>query len=213
MTVAVIGGSGKEGFGLAVRWARAGQTVVIGSRSAQKAATAAAQASDLAGHPVTGRTNRQAAAAAEVIVLTIPYGGQPPILDDLRPAVGGKVVVDTTIPLRQYAPPVLETPPEGSSAEHVQAALPDAKVVAALHSVSSAALRRFDDPLHEDALVCGNDPAAKRTVIALVQALGMRGLDAGGLDAASTIERLGALIIGMTQRFRRNAIGIRLTGI
>jgi len=212
-SIAVIGGTGKEGFGLAVRWAKAGRPVIIGSRAAAKAREAAARAAEQAGCPVTGHPNRDAAQAAGIVVLTIPYGGHAAILDDLRPVVNGKVVVDTTVPLAQYAPPVLAVIPEGSAAAHVQARLPHARVVAALHSVSSAKLGRFDQPLDDDVLVCGDDPAAKGAVIELVQALGMRGLDAGGLDAAGTLERLAALIIGMNQRYRRRAIGIHFSGI
>lgn len=213
MVIAIVGGTGKEGFGLAVRWARVGQHVIIGSRAAEKAQEAARRATEVAGRAVAGHTNRDAAAAAEIVVLTIPFSGQAPILEDIRGAVSGKVVVDTTVPLRQYAPPELEIPPEGSSAQRVQALLRDAKVVAALHSVSSATLGRFDEPLADDVLACGDDASAKAAVIELIEVLGMRGLDAGALDAAGTLERLAALIIGMNQRFKRKAIGVHFTGV
>lgn len=213
MLIAVIGGTGDEGFGLATRWARAGQQVIIGSRAAERAQEAAVRATALAGRQVLGQANRDAAIAAEIVVLTIPYSGQTPILEDIRPTVRGKVVVDTTVPLREYAPPEMETVPEGSSAQHVQALLPDARVVAALHSVSSAKLSRLDESLTDDVLVCGDDEKAKTMVMELIRLLGMRGLDAGRLDAAGTLERLAAAIIGMNQRYRRKAIGVRFTGV
>lgn len=214
MIVAVIGGTGKEGFGLAVRWAHSGQRVIIGSRSADKAREAVARAGGLgAGDQVAGLLNRDAAAAAEIVVLTIPYAGQAAILEDIRAAVRGKIVVDTTVPLRRYSPPELDIPPAGSSAQQVQALLPEARVVAALHSVSSHKVNNFDEPLNDDVLVCGDDAAAKAAVSRLIEALGMRPLDAGGLAEATTLERLGAIIIGMNQRYKRKAIGVRFTGL
>ena len=214
MVVAVIGGTGKEGFGLAVRWARAGQRVIIGSRSPEKAREAAERAGGLGvEEQVAGLLNRDAAAVAEIVVLTIPYAGQAAILGDIRAAVRGKIVVDTTVPLWRYSPPELDIPPAGSSAQQVQMLLPDSRVIAALHSVSAVKLNRFDEPLKEDVLVCGDDAAAKAAVNGLIEALGMRPLDAGGLAEAVTVERLAALIIGMNQRYRRKAIGVRFTGI
>jgi NADPH-dependent F420 reductase len=214
MRVAVIGGTGKEGFGLAARWARAGHSILIGSRSAGKAEEAAARAEGLLSTGrLRGATNREAAADADVITLTIPYSGHDAILGDIRPATAGKPVIDTTVPLRQYAPPELERIPAGSAAQHVQDLLPEARVVAAMHSVSSVKLARFDDPLEGDVLYCGNDPEAKRACAELIGSLGMRALDAGALIAAETLESLAALIIGMNQRYKRRAIGLRFTGI
>ncbi|HEU5300167.1 MAG TPA: NADPH-dependent F420 reductase [bacterium] len=214
MRVAVIGGTGKEGFGLAARWARAGHHVIIGSRSADKAAEAASRAKALApAGTVRGAANRDAASEAEVITLTIPFSGHEPILAEIRPAASGKPVIDTTVPLRRYAPPELEDVPAGSAAAGVQALLPDARVAAAMHSVSSVKLARFEEPLEGDVLYCGDDAAARRACAELIEALGMRPLDAGGLAAAGALESLAALIIGMNQRYKRRAIGIRFTGI
>ncbi len=212
--VAIIGGTGRLGFGLAVRWARAGRAVIIGSRQAEKAEEAARRAQALVGPgEITGATNRAAAEAADLVVLTIPYVAQVAILEELRPAVRGKVVIDTTVPLRQYAPPQLDSVPAGSAAAQAQALLPEARVVATFHTVSESMVRRLEHPLEGDVLVCGGDTQAKAVVIALAEALGLRGYDTGGLDAAATLERLGALLIGLNQRYRRKAIGLRLTGI
>ena len=212
--IAVVGGTGRLGFGLAARWARAGRRVIIGSRQAAKAEEAAQQARALAGEgDISGAANAEAAAAADIVVLTIPFAAQAAILEVLRPAVRGKVVVDTTVPLRQYAPPQLELIPAGSAAAQAQALLPEARVIAAFHTVSQTLVRRIDEPLEGDMLVCGDDPAAKAAVVDLAAALGMRALDAGGLEQAVTLERLAALVIGLNQRYRRRAIGVRFTGI
>jgi len=214
MRVAVIGGTGKEGFPLAVRWAQAGIEITIGSRAAEKAEEAAGRAAGLApGSRIAGAANRAAAVGADVIVLTIPYAGQEQILADIRSAAEGQVVIDTTVPLRQYAPPELEVVEAGSAAQQVQALLPGARVVAALHSVSSVKLARFGEPLDGDVLYCGDDADAKRTAAGLIEALGLRPFDAGPLRAAGTLEGLAAAIIGMNQRYKRKAIGLRLTGI
>ena len=212
--IAVVGGTGRLGLGLAARWARAGRRVIIGSRQSAKAEAAAQQARTLVGEgDILGAANAEAAAAAEIVVLTIPFAAQAAILADLRPGVRGKVVVDTTVPLRQYAPPHLESIPAGSAAAQTQALLPEARVIAAFHTVSQTLVRRIDAPLEGDVLVCGDDPAAKAAVGDLAAALGMRALDAGGLEQAVTLERLAALVIGLNQRYRRKAIGVRFTGM
>ncbi|MDQ7850088.1 MAG: NADPH-dependent F420 reductase [Armatimonadota bacterium] len=215
--VAIIGGTGHLGLGLAARWAQAGRRVIIGSRQAAKALAAAQEALALTGEStdgaISGALNREAAAAAEVVVLTIPFAAQAAILSEVRPVVAGKVVVDTTVPLRQYAPPLLEEIPAGSAAAQAQALLPEARVVAALHTVSQAVVRRVGQPLEGDVLICGDDDEAKAVVAALVADLGARALDAGGLTQAATLERLAALVIGLNQRYRRRAVGVRFTGI
>lgn len=211
--IAVIGGTGRQGFGLGVRWARAGFGVVLGSRDPGKAAAAAERARKSNPElPIEGHSNREAARIADVVVLTIPFSAQEAILADIRPEVGGKVVIDTTVPLRSASPPVLEIPPEGSAAQRVQALLPEARVASAFHTVSALKLNAFDTPLAEDALVCG-DERAKRTCLELADRIGLRGLDAGPLESAATLERLGALVIALNQRYRRRTIGIRFVGL
>jgi hypothetical protein len=212
--IAVIGGTGHHGFGLAARWARAGYRVIVGSREEAKAVEAAGRIRALiSAGEVTGAGNREAAAATEVVVLTIPFAAQAEILAAIAPAVGGKVVVDTTVPLRRSVPPDLEPVAAGSAAAAAQARLPDAKVVAAFHTLSAALLARLEDPLEGDILLCGNDPDAKRVVAALAEALGVRALDAGPLGQAAALERLAALIIGLNKRYGRKTIGVRFTGV
>ncbi|MBM3450114.1 MAG: NADPH-dependent F420 reductase [Armatimonadetes bacterium] len=213
-TIAILGGTGKEGMGLGTRWARAGRRILIGSRDAAKAQDAATKAlSDAPGASVDGATNEDAARAADLVVLTIPYAGMEAILSAVRAACAGKIVVDTTVPLRQFAPPVLDAMPAGSAGATAQRLLPDARVVAAFHTVSSAKLHKFGEPVEGDVLVCGDDADAKAKVSELAGLIGMRGIDAGGIDAAAALEQLAAVIIGMNQRYKKKSIGVQFTGI
>jgi len=211
--IAVIGGTGRQGFGLAVRWAMAGFHVILGSRDPQRAEATAERAQRARGElPLHGTGNREAAEAADVIVLTIPFSAQAEILPSIRAAVAGKVVIDTTVPLRSFSPPVLEIPSVGSAAQQVKALLPDARVGAAFHTVSAVKLNAFSTPLEEDTLVCGEE-GAKEAGIVLAERIGLRGLDAGPLEAAATLERLGALLVALNQRYHRRAIGVRFVGL
>lgn len=209
-----MGGTGREGFGLGARWAGVGLSVVLGSRVRERGQEAAerARALGLRGE-IRGGTNREAAEAGEVVVLAIPFEAHDQILPPLREVVRGKVVVDTTVPLKRPNPPELVVPPEGSCARRVQTLLPEARVVAAFHTVSAHKLSRLDRDLEEDTLVCGDDPAAKERVSDLAKALGLRAVDAGDLDQAATLERLAALVIGLNLRYRRKAVGVRFVGL
>jgi NADPH-dependent F420 reductase len=211
--IAVIGGTGRQGFGLAVRWAMAGFRVILGSRDPKRAEVAVERAKHARGElPLRGAGNREAAEAADVVVLTIPFSAQEEILPSIRAAVAGKVVIDTTVPLRSFSPPVLEVPPAGSAAQRARELLSDARVAAAFHTVSAVKLNAFDTPLEEDTLVCGEE-GAKEAGIVLAERIGLRGLDAGPLEAAATLERLGALLVALNQRYRRRAIGVRFVGL
>ncbi|HEV8340635.1 MAG TPA: NADPH-dependent F420 reductase [bacterium] len=228
--IAVIGGTGHHGFALAARLCRGGHRVIVGSREEARAMEAASriralitvgevtgaakrQVTEAGKWEVTGAGNQEAAAAAEVVVLTIPFAAQDEILTAIAPAVSGKVVVDTTVPLRRGTPPELEPVAAGSAAQAAQARLPDARVVAAFHTLSAALLARLDQPLEGDTLLCGNDAEAKRAVAELAETLGVRALDAGPLGQAGALERLAALIIGLNKRYGRKAIGVRFTGV
>lgn len=212
--IAIIGGTGRQGFGLAVRWALAGRQILIGSRDVDKARATERRAKRIVeAADISGMSNREAAERAESVVLTIPFDAQGAILEEIREAVRGKVVVDTTVPLRQHAPPALEIVKAGSAAAQAQALLPNSRVVAAFQTVSYTQLKRVGEPLDGDLPICGDDPQAKAAVIGLAELLGARGLDVGDLGQAATLERLAALIIGLNQRYRRKAIGIRFTGV
>ncbi len=213
MKIAIVGGTGKEGSGLAVRWARAGINVVIGSRDEHKAKQVSA---DLNRHhqgpAIIGMNNPAAARAAEqLVVLTVPYSAHKPTLGDIRDALAGKILVDVTVPLDPKNPKRVIMPSEGSAAEEAGMILgPEVKVVAALQNVSSGSLHLYDHPIHCDILVCGNDPAAKQLTIALMEKLGVRALDAGSAESARAVEAMTAVLIGLNIKYKLKHAGLKI---
>lgn len=211
MRIAVIGGTGKEGRGLAMRWAKAGHQVVVGSRDRERARAFAREASD--GHPLEGDDNGGACRSAELAVLSVPYAAHEETLSGLRADLSGKILVDLTVPLRPPQVRKVQLPAGRAAALEAQALLdPTTRVVAALHHVSSAHL---GDPSHSvdcDVLVCGDDDAAKKTVISLIGDLGTRGLDAGPLENAIALESLTPVLLHLNKIYKTNS-GIRFTGI
>jgi NADPH-dependent F420 reductase len=213
--LAIIGGTGKEGSGLALRWAKAGYSVLIGSRTQEKAERVAAELNQIPGaEAVQGLSNEQAAAKANIAIVTVPYSAHQPTMQSIREAVQGKIVVDVTVPM---APPrVTEAVlPEGrTAAEEAQAILGDGvRVVSAFQNVSAVHLK---DPAHAvacDVLVTGNDEDARRQVIALAEAIGMRGVDAGPLANAIVAESLTPVLLGINKRYGAKGAGIRITNI
>jgi NADPH-dependent F420 reductase len=210
-TLAVIGGTGDLGSGLARRWAAAGYPVVIGSRSAAKAAEAAAA---LAGPAkARGLANAEAARAADIVVVTVPFASQGAILDDIRDAVAGKLVIDTTVPLVPPKVARVQLPPEDSAAVAAQKRLGDkARVVGAFHNVAADKLQK-DGPIDCDVLVCGDDPKDRAAVVALAEAAGLRGLHAGPLANSTAAEALTSVLIGINRTYKVGGAGIRITGI
>lgn len=212
--IGVIGGTGHQGLGLALRWAAAAVPVVIGSRSPERAREAAARVrSATGGGRVDGMGNLEAAREADLIVVTVPAGAHVETLTAIAPAAEGKVIVDTTVPLG--SPPSSVAPlPEGSAAERAQRLLGDrARVVGAFHTVPGSLLADLSRPIDCDVLVCGDDGAAKARVIELAQAFGARAIDVGALRQAHTLERLTALLISVGRRAHRHELGIRITGL
>ncbi|MCR4404440.1 MAG: NADPH-dependent F420 reductase [Candidatus Acetothermia bacterium] len=220
MKIAIIGGTGRQGFGLALRLAASGMEVLIGSRVREKAAEKARELAEKlaargveAQERVTGLDNFAAAREAEIVFMTVPYPAGREIAASLKEVLKGKIFVDISVPLKSFNPPEVEMPPEGSAAEEIQALLgEEVRVVGAFKAVSSHALANLERPVESDVLLCGDDPAAKEEVKAVCERLGLRAFDAGGLRSARTTERLAALLIGLNQRYKRRAIGIRLTG-
>lgn len=214
LTIAVLGGTGKEGSGLAMRWAMQGYHVIVGSRDAERAATRAAEMSAECGSPLTGMANSEAAAKAEVVVLSVPYTAHKATLESVKDQVADKVLIDLTVPLQ---PPKVRTVhlPEGKSAAlEAQALLGESvKVVAAFQNVSA---EHLGDPHHTvdcDVLVCGDDKAAKAMVMKLVEATGMRGVDAGSLANAVAVEALTPVLLYINKAYNVKGAGIRITGI
>lgn len=209
MKIAIIGGTGKLGRGFAARLLPAGHEVIIGSRDPAKAAAAARA---LTHASVRGAGNGPAAEAADLILLTVPFAAHRATVLALS-GIAGKIVVDPTVPLLSARPVRLAAVEEGSAAERTQAMLPQARVVSAFQTVSAELLADAGRALDDDVLVCGLDPSAKETVADLIRAMGLRPVDAGSLEWAGTLERLGALMIVLNQRYRRRHAGIRVTGL
>ncbi len=215
MTIAVLGGTGKEGSGLAMRWAMRGYRVIVGSRDAERAAARVAEMNaQLGGDYLIGMGNSEAAAQADLVVLSVPYTAHKATLEGVQEQLAGKVLVDLTVPLQ---PPKVRTVhlPEGKAASlEAQALLGEGvKVVAAFQNVSA---EHLGDPNYEvdcDVLVCGNDAEAKATVIKLVEATGMRGVDAGLLPNAIAVESLTPVLLYINKAYGVKGSGIRITGI
>ncbi len=215
VVVGVLGGTGKEGSALAMRWAVNGYRVIIGSRDAERAASRAAELNqELGGEYITGMDNAAAAASSDMVVLSVPYDAHKATLESVKEHLAGKVLVDITVPLK---PPKVRTVhlPEGQSAAlEAQALLgDDVRVVAAFQNISYIKLERLDSEVDCDVLVCGNDAAAKADVIRLVEAAGMRGIDAGLLPNAIAIEALTPVLLYINKQYGVKSSGIRITGI
>jgi NADPH-dependent F420 reductase len=216
MTVAVLGGTGKEGSGLAMRWARGGYRVVIGSRDAERAAAKADELNEQLGESVmVGMSNVDAAAQADLVVLSVPYAAHQAILESVKDAVQGKILVDVTVPL---LPPSIRTVnvPEGKAAVlEAQALLGEGvRVVAAFQNISFNHLKNLEHPIDSDVLVCGDDADAKQEVARLVEAIdGMRAIDAGPLANAVAAEALTPVLMYINKRYKSPGAGIRITGL
>jgi len=183
-TLAILGGTGNEGPGLALRWANAGHTVIIGSRQAEKAQqTAAALNAKLEpGHAVQAMTNQEAAQACDVAILTVPYAAQNALLENLKPFLAGKVLINVNVALNPPKVARVYIPAEGSASEQAQAILgPDTPVVGAFQNVGAHSLEDMTHPIHCDVLICGDDKTAKAIAMQLAADIGTRGIDAGPL--------------------------------
>ena len=216
-TVALVGGTGKLGSALALRLALGGHRVVIGSRDAARARQSAAEANDRLGarlHPIAGDSNGRAVEHADVVVVTVPYDAQAATLRDLAAAVGDRVVVSTAVPVRfTGGQPEHVAVPEGSACEQVAVLLPGARVVGALHTVSSATLGKLDREVAADVIVTGDDDGAKRVAAGILSALpGVRAVDGGPLRNARYVEQFTVLLLAINMRARRNT-GIRITNL
>ncbi len=216
MTVAVLGGTGKEGSGLVLRWAQAGYRMLIGSRDAERAAAKADELNaQLGAEVIRGMSNEAAAAAADLVVLSVPYSAHRAILESVRTQVQGKILVDVTVPLQ---PPAIRTVyvPEGRSASlEAQALLGDGvRVVAAFQNISAAYLKELDREVNSDVLICGDDADAKEEVTHLVRAIpGTRAVDAGPLANAVAVEAMTPVLLSINKRYGIRAAGIRITGL
>jgi len=217
--IAILGGTGPAGMGLALRWARAGEAVVIGSRSAERAQEAAAKIRERAGAGanIKGDTNAVACAASDLVVMTVPFEGQAAFLKELKASFQpNAILVDATVPLAASvggrATRTLGVW-QGSAAQQAAELVPKGvRVVAAFHN-ASAELMNGDEPVECDVLVCSDDPEATKVVVELAAKIpGIRGIDAGRLENARIIEEITALLIGLNIRHKGHS-GIRITGL
>jgi NADPH-dependent F420 reductase len=213
LTLGIIGGTGKEGQGLGYRWARSGYPVIIGSRSEDKALSAAAGLNARLGEGVVrGMENTAAVGACDIAVLTVPYSAHRDTLQGLKQVLAGKVLIDVTNPA---VPPKLSEvnlPAAGSAAVEAQQILGEAvEVVSAFQNISHELLLEDQDATC-DVLVSGDTKAAKEQVLQLVEALGLSGWDAGPLKNAVVAESLTSVLIGINRRYKLKGAGIRIVG-
>lgn len=206
--IGVIGGTGNLGAAIAWRLARAGRTVLIGSRKAEAAQEKAAEL----GHGLVGMANADAAAQADLIIVTVPFSAQEATLADIKPHVAGKIVVDTTVPLVPPKVMRVQLPAEGSAAARAQGLLGEGvTMVSGFHNVAAHKLAQ-DIDVGCDVLVFGDDKAARGEVVALADAMGLRGLHAGALVNSAAAEAMTSILIFMNKTYKVDGAGIRITG-
>lgn len=214
-TIAILGGTGHEGGGLALRWAKAGYRVILGSRDAERAAAAAKEMKSLLdGGDVTGDSNQKAAAAADIVVLTVPFSAQRSTVEDVRGALEGKVLVDATVPLVPPKVARVQLPSNGSAVASIQRSLgQNVRVVSAFQNVSAHHLKDLGHSVDCDVLICGDDPAAREVVVGLAADIGLRGIHAGPIENSAAAEALTSVLIAMNMRYKVPGTGIRITGL
>src|SRR5712671_2417665 len=218
-SIAILGGTGPAGQGLALRWARAGETIILGSRDAQRAQAAAAKVKERVGPPanISGMENSAACAASDLLMLTVPFEGQAELLKQLKPVIRpGSILIDATVPLAASiggrATRTLGVW-QGSAAQQTAELVPKGvSVVAAFHNVS-ADLLNGDAPLDCDVIVCSDDPNASQVARELAAKIpGVRAIDGGKLENSRIVEQITALLIGLNIRHKGHG-GVRITGL
>lgn len=214
--IAVLGGTGKEGKGLAYRWAKAGLEVVIGSRLAEKANTAADELNEKivdTAHFVKGLDNESAARWCDLAVLTVPFSAHVPMLNSLKETLKNKILIDVTVPLVPPKVTKVQMPSAGSAAQEAQQLLgEETQVVAAFQNISYERLLN-DEEVDCDVIVCGTGKDARKVVIGLVEKAGMKGWDGGVIENSVVVEGLTSILIGLNKQFEGRAAGIKITGL
>jgi NADPH-dependent F420 reductase len=214
-TIAILGGTGQEGSGLALRWAKAGHRVILGSRDAAKASAAAAEMKATLGKAeVSGANNKDAATAADIVMLTVPFAAQRKTVEEVRDALAGKILVDATVPLVPPKVARVQLPSDGSAVAAIQTMLGDSvRVVSAFQNVSAHHLKDLAHEVDCDVLICGDDPAAREVVVGLAADIGLRGVHAGPIVNSAAAEALTSIMIAMNLRYKVPGTGIRITGL
>lgn len=214
-SIAILGGTGKEGKGLGYRWAKAGYRVLIGSRSAEKAKTAVDELKKLldASADLIGMTNEEAARQADLVVITVPFDVHKAMCEQMKGAVQGKIVIDVCVPLVPPKVTKVQMPPAGSATMEAKQIFGEGvQVVAAFQSISYEHLLR-DEKIECDVLVCGGNKASRQVVLKLVTDAGLVGWDAGVIENSMVAEGLTSVLIGLNKQFGVSSAGIRITGI
>lgn len=215
LTIAILGGTGKEGKGLAYRWAKAGYKVLIGSRSSERAVTAASEIMELAegSTSIVGTSNHEAAQLADIVVLTVPYAAHRETLESLKDTLKGKLVIDVTVPLVPGKVTRVQMPPAGSAAQEAKEILGDGvEVVAAFQNISHEHLLK-DENVECDVLVTGTSKEARTEALTLVEAAGLTGWDAGPIENSVVVEGLTNVLININKRHGSTHAGIKITGV
>ena len=213
MTIAVLGGTGKEGKGLAYRWARAGYKVLIGSRTSEKAVTAASELMEMleGGSSLVGVSNREAAELANIVVLSVPYAAHRETLESVKDVLKGKILIDVTAPLASPKSKV-QMPPAGSAAQEAREIVGDSvEVVSAFQNVPYEHLMK-DEEVDCDVLVTGTSKEARAEVLKLVEAANLIGWDAGPIENSVVAEGLASVLININKRYGSTHSGIKITG-
>jgi hypothetical protein len=214
-TIAILGGAGKEGGGLALRWAHAGYPMVIGSRSPERAREAAAEINATLGRDAArGADNLAAAQAGEIVVLAVPYAAQRATVESVREALGGKILIDVTVPLVPPKVNKVQLPDGGSAVEAIQRLLgPEVKVVSAFQNISAHHLKHLGESIDCDVLVCADDREVGDRVVAMTREIGLGAWNAGVLANSVVAEALTSVLIALNQRYKVPGSGIRITGL
>lgn len=215
-TIGIIGGTGKEGKGLAYRWVQAGHEVIIGSRQYEKAQKAVETLAEILGERpknLNGMENRDAVAACEIAVVTVPYAAHRPTLEALKDVLVGKIVIDVVVPIMPPKVTKVHIPVAGSVAQEAQEILGETcQVVDAFQNISHERLMGHGE-VDCDVLVCGKGKAARQVVMSLVADTGLKAWDAGPIENAVVVEGLTSILIGLNIQHHVHASGIRITGI
>ncbi len=214
MNIAILGGTGKEGSGLAMRWAVTGHAIIIGSRDAARAHDKAIELRERTKKlTIVGKDNVEAATLGDIVVVALPAAGLSSTLPPAREACRGKVVISTVVALTFGGPRLFTPPPAGSAAEEVQALLPEAKVVAAFHHIAAHELAEAEHDIECNLLMCGADVEAKAVVTELGMSMELRVIDVGPLTNAGPLEGITAVLATINRRYKLKNSGIKITGL
>lgn len=214
LTIAVLGGTGKEGKGLAYRWAKAGYKVLIGSRSSERAVSAASEIMELleGSSSLVGTSNVEAAQLADIVVVTVPYAAHRETLESVKGVLKGKILIDATVPLVPPKVSKVQMPAAGSAAQEAKEIVGEGvEVVAAFQNISHELLLN-DDDVECDVLVTGTSKDARTEALRLVEAAGLTGWDAGPIENSVVIEGLTSVLININKQYGSTYAGIKITG-